>query len=108
MGQMCKLGMEYEKSIQIKSNTPVTFEYEITVVKAHPEITIESPLRGDIIGLQTTDILFNYKPVSFSTAECEISIKTTEFDSQSKTVRIVGNSAPYTGPPIDVSKPDEL
>jgi hypothetical protein len=51
MGQMCKLGVEYEKSIQIKSNTPVTFEYEITVIKAHPEITIESPLRGDIIGL---------------------------------------------------------
>jgi hypothetical protein len=51
MGQMCKLGSLYQKSIQIKSNTPVTFEYEITVLKAHPEIQIESPLRGDILGL---------------------------------------------------------
>ena len=48
---MCKLGNQYQKSIQIKSNTPVTFEYEITVLKAHPEIQIESALRADIIGL---------------------------------------------------------
>ena len=30
-------------------------------------------------------------------------IKTTEFDSQPKTVRIVGTSAPFTGPPIDIN-----
>jgi hypothetical protein len=48
---MCRLGNTYEKQIAIKSNCPVTFEYDITVLKAHPEIQMESPLRGDIIGM---------------------------------------------------------
>lgn len=53
--------------------------------------------------METTEIFFSYTPVSFSTAEVEIQIKTTEFDSQPKIVRIVGTSAPFTGPPIDVN-----
>lgn len=72
MGQKCRLGNTYEKQIAIKSICPVTFEYEITVLKAHPEIQIESPLIGDIVGMETTDIYFSYTPVSFSTAEVEI------------------------------------
>lgn len=40
-----------------------------------------SPLAGDILGLQTTSIDFTYNPKSFSTAECEIEIRTTQFDS---------------------------
>lgn len=72
MGQMCRLGNTYQKSISIKSICPVTFEYEITVLKAHPEIQIESPLSGDIMGMQVTEIHFTYQPVSFSTAEIEI------------------------------------
>lgn len=62
---------------------------------------------GDIIGMQMTDIYFSYCPMSFSTAEMEIQIKTTEFDSQPKTIRIVGTSAPYTGPPIDINSKGE-
>jgi len=87
----------------IKSNCPVTFEYEITVLKSHPEIQIYSPLVGDIIGMQTTELFFIYQPMSYSTAEMEIQIKTTEFDGEPKILRIVGNSAPYTGPPIDIN-----
>ena len=70
----------------------------IEVVKPHPEIHV-SPLMGDICGLQTTSIDFTYNPRTHSTAECEIEIKTTEFDSQPKTIRIVGNAAPTTGVP---------
>ena len=70
----------------------------IEVVKPHPEIHV-SPLMGDILGLQTTSIDFTYNPRTHSTAECEIEIKTTEFDSQPKTIRIVGNAAPTTGVP---------
>ena len=54
---------------------------------------------GDILGLQTTLIDFRYNPRTHSTAECEIEIRTTEFDSQPKTIRIVGNAAPTTGIP---------
>jgi len=56
---------------------------------------------GDICGLQTTSIDFEYNPKTHSTAECEIEIRTTEFDSQPKRIRIVGNAAPIAMPPQD-------
>jgi len=51
-------------------------------------------LVGDVLGLQTTSIDFVYTPRSYSTAEAEIEIKTTEFDSQPKKIRITGSAAP--------------
>ena len=74
------------------------FEYQIDVVKPHPEIHI-SPLVGDILGLQTTNIDFTYNPRTNSTAECEIEVRTSELDSQPKRIRIVGNAAPPVGLP---------
>ena len=82
----------------MESNCPVDFEYRIEVVKPHPEIHV-SPLCGDFLGLQTTAIDFTYNPRTHSTAECEIEVRTSEFDSQPKRIRIVGNSAPNAGPP---------
>jgi len=68
------------------------------VVKPHPEIQV-SPLMGDILGLQTTSIDFTYNPKTHATAECEIEVRTTEFDSKPKRIRIVGNAAPGIGLP---------
>ena len=82
----------------MESNCPVDFEYQIEVVKPHPEIHV-SPLMGDFLGLQTTSIDFSYSPRTNATAECEIEIRTTEFDSQPKLIRIVGNAAPGPGLP---------
>jgi hypothetical protein len=64
------------------------------VVKAHPEIQVVSPLTGEILGKRTSELEFAYQPKSFATAEALISIRTTEFDSETKMIRIVGNAAP--------------
>jgi hypothetical protein len=55
-------------------------------------------MSGDILGLKTTAIDFQYNPQSLTTAEAQIVVKTSEFDAESKTIRIVGNAAPVTGP----------
>lgn len=65
----------------IESRTPVSFEYDITINKPHPDIQILSPLQGEITGMQTTNIEFAYLPLSYSTAEAEIAVRTSEFDS---------------------------
>ena len=96
MGKGLQIGKQYQKKLQIESNCPVNFEYMIDVTKPHPDITI-SPLVGDILGLQTTSIDFIFTPKSYSTAEAEIEIRTTEFDSQPKTIRIMGSAAPKQG-----------
>ena len=49
-------------------------------------------MSGDIIGEQTTTINFEYNPKSLTTAECVVKVRTSEFDSQPKTMRIVGSS----------------
>lgn len=98
MGKACSIGQSYHKQLQVESNCPIDFEYQIEVVKPHPEMHV-SPLLGDIPGLQTSTIDFTYNPKSHSTAECEIEIKTSEFDSKPKRIRIVGNAAPGAGLP---------
>lgn len=63
-------------------------------MKPHPDINV-FPLAGDILGLQSTPIDIAYAPNSFSTAECELLVKTTEFDFEPHKIRIVGNCAPH-------------
>jgi hypothetical protein len=48
LGVGCTLGQTYTRSLIINSTSPVTFQYEITLVKPHPDIVILSPLTGDI------------------------------------------------------------
>ena len=69
----------------------MNFAYDIEVLKAHPDIhiskfnicylTILDTLTGEILGLQTTIIDILYTPTTFTTAEAEISFRTTEFNS---------------------------
>jgi len=66
----------------------------VTVVKEHPEIQLVSAHAGEIKGLSTTELTFTYSPMTFATAEAEMQIRTTEFDSQPFSIRVVGNSAP--------------
>ena len=83
----------------------MSFDYEITVVKAHPEISVVSPLLGEITGKRTTELEFSYTPKTFATAEAQVSIRTTEFDAEPKLIRIVGNAAPAkSATSIDHSK----
>ena len=96
MGKALTIGKSYQKKLQIESNCPVNFEYMIKVTKPHPDISI-SPLVGDVLGLQTTSIDFEYVPKSYSTAEAEIEVRTTEFDSQPKTIRVTGSATPKQG-----------
>lgn len=47
--------------------------------------------------MQMTPINFQYSPKTLTTAECIIKVRTSEFDSQDKVIRIVGNATPVTG-----------
>jgi len=80
MGKHLRVGETYTEVVTIESNCPVNFSYDIEVVKAHPDIEVE-PLHGDIMGLENTMIAVHYTPSTYTTAECEIKFRTTEFDS---------------------------
>ena len=61
-------------------------------------------MTGDIEGNRNTNLEFAYLPLSFSTAEAEVQIRFSEFDSQPKVMRIVGSAAPFQGQGTDVSQ----
>lgn len=104
LGRHCELGKVYTKQLRIESNCPADFEYQITVLKAHPEIQV-SPMQGDIKGLQTTLIDFSYRPRTYATADCEIEVRTSEFDSQPQLIRITGNASQSSGlPKVDLGR----
>ena len=52
------------------------------------------PLFGDIKGMSKTFIDIIYTPSSFSTANAEVSIRTTEFGSESWICKITGSARP--------------
>lgn len=93
MGRNLKVGSQYHKEVDIESNCPVNFEYEIKEVKPHPDIRV-SPMSGDIVGNTNTKILFTYTPSTFTTAEAEFEVRTSEFDFTPQIVRIVGSALP--------------
>jgi len=53
MGSGCKVGLSYTKTVDIESNCPVTFEYEIKDLNPHPDIRV-SHASGDLLGNQNS------------------------------------------------------
>jgi len=91
MGRSLKVGSAYQKHVNIESNCPVNFEFEIKEVKGHPDIRV-APMSGDIVGNSNTEITFSYNPTTFTTAEAEFEVRTSEFDFNPQIVRIVGSA----------------
>jgi hypothetical protein len=49
---------------------------------------------GDLIGNDLTSLTFTYAPTTFTTADCEFLIKTSEFDFVPQIVRVLGSATP--------------
>jgi len=68
-------------------------EYEFKEVKPHPDIRV-SPLVGEIDGNSQNIITFKYFPSTFTTAEAEFQLRTSEFDFEPQVIRIIGSAIP--------------
>jgi len=49
---------------------------------------------GDIYGNQSNPVSFTYTPTTFTTAEAEFELRTSEFDFEPQVIRIVGSAIP--------------
>lgn len=97
---MRELGSTLVKTIDLESEIPVDFEYEINITKPHKDISIE-PLKGDIKGESKTEIKIKFTPEKSSTAVCEFELHLSEFDFQPQVCRISGSGLPrYSSPKI--------
>ena len=74
------IGDTCQKDLYIESTCPVNFEYEIKEVVPHPDIRMITPAAGDIIGMTSTQVSFQYTPQTFTTADAVFELRTSEFD----------------------------
>lgn len=103
MGNGLNVGKVYTKTIDIESNCPVNFEYEIKEVKPHPDVKV-TPMRGEIFGGDYTTLTFTFSPTTFTTADCEFELKTSEFDSEPYLIRVLGSATPGDGEPLKLEE----
>lgn len=89
----CKIGKTYTKKIPIRCNVPIEFEYELKIINENEDITIY-PLNGIIPANDTTEVLIQYHPSNFTTANCDISVNISQFNFEPFNCHISGFSSP--------------
>lgn len=87
------IGTSKSKKIPLSCKIPIQFEYEITVVEAHPDLEI-SPLTGVIPADGTTHVSVTFNPTRHRTASAELKFNISQFDFEPVSVTIVGCSLP--------------
>mmetsp|Transcript_50838 Transcript_50838/g.94107 ORF Transcript_50838/g.94107 Transcript_50838/m.94107 type:complete len:874 (+) Transcript_50838:125-2746(+) len=81
------------KAIPLSCKIPINFEFEITVLQAHPDFQIK-PLSGTIPKDGSTEIVITFLPTKHRTARAEIEVNISQFDFEPVTISLVGNCVP--------------
>ena len=81
------------QTIDLACKTPINFEFEVTVLEPHPEISI-GPLRGIVPALGVAAIEVRYQPTTFRTATAKLQVRLSQFGFDPVTITVTGNCAP--------------
>jgi len=87
------IGTAKSKKIPLSCKIPIQFEFDITVVEAHPDFEI-TPGNGVIPADGGTEINITYMPTRHCTARAELKFNIAQFDFEPVAVTVVGSCAP--------------
>jgi hypothetical protein len=87
------IGTSKSKTIPLSCKIPISFEYEVTLVEAHPDFEV-TPLAGVIPADGATSLSITFSPTRHRTASAELKFHIAQFDWEPVTVSIVGCSIP--------------
>eukprot|EP00933_Yihiella_yeosuensis_P028127 TRINITY_DN21929_c0_g1_i1.p1 TRINITY_DN21929_c0_g1~~TRINITY_DN21929_c0_g1_i1.p1 ORF type:complete len:866 (-),score=170.53 TRINITY_DN21929_c0_g1_i1:27-2624(-) len=87
------IGTQRTKIIPLSCKIPIQFEFEITVLEAHPDLTV-SPTRGVIPAHGSTEIVLTFHPTQHRTARTELEFNIAQFDFDPVKVSVVGSCLP--------------
>ncbi|CAM9283787.1 unnamed protein product [Heterosigma akashiwo] len=88
-----ELGRMVRKKYEIKCQTPVQFEYQLDVRKAHPFFKVE-PLSGIIPASGSAEIYVEFTPLSAETAALEMVVNVSQFNFQPFVCTVTGSAQP--------------
>jgi len=95
------IGTSKSRTIPLSCKIPIQFEYDITVVEAHPDFEI-TPVAGIIPAEGATHVTITFTPTRHRTARTELKFNIAQFDFDPVAVSVVGCCLP------DLSKGDIL
>ncbi|KAG4108040.1 hypothetical protein H8356DRAFT_1379827 [Neocallimastix lanati (nom. inval.)] len=81
------------KTIPIKCNIPIDFEYKIEITEPNPFYNIY-PLKGIIPALNSVDIVIEYKPCSYRSSHLTFQIEISQFNFKPYKVKVFGTCQP--------------
>lgn len=87
------IGTSQSKVIPLSCKIPIQFEFEITVVEAHPDLTI-TPLSGIIPADGSSEIVATFAPMKHRTARAELQFHVAQFNSEPALVTVLGSCFP--------------
>ncbi|CAJ1449433.1 unnamed protein product [Effrenium voratum] len=87
------IGTTRSKVIPLSCKIPIKFEFEITILEAHPDISI-FPLRGVIPADEGTEIQVTFTPSRHASARAELRFHIEQFNFQPVLVSVVGCCTP--------------
>jgi len=87
------VGTSRTKVIPLSCTVPIQFEFEITVLEAHPDFQI-APLAGVIPPDGTTNVVVTFLPTRHRTSRTELQFSIAQFDFDPVTVTVVGSCSP--------------
>jgi len=89
------IGTSRSKVIPLSCKIPIQFQYEITVLEAHPDFKI-TPLSGVIPADGSTEVAITFTPSKHRTCRTELQFNIAQFDFDPVTVSVVGSCSPDT------------
>mmetsp|Transcript_4828 Transcript_4828/g.8609 ORF Transcript_4828/g.8609 Transcript_4828/m.8609 type:complete len:857 (+) Transcript_4828:103-2673(+) len=89
------IGTSRSKVIPLSCKIPIQFQYEITILEAHPDFKI-TPLSGVIPADGSTEVVVTFTPTKHRTCRTELQFNIAQFDFDPVTVSVVGSCAPDT------------
>lgn len=87
------IGTSRSKVIPLSCKIPIQFEFEITLMEAHPDFKI-TPLAGVIPADGCTEVVITFAPVKHRTSRTELQFNIAQFDFEPVTVSVVGSCSP--------------
>lgn len=87
------IGTSKSKVIPLSCKIPIQFEFEITVLEAHPDFCI-SPLTGIIPADGSIEIVATFTPTKHRTARSELQFHIAQFQFEPVMVTLLGSCSP--------------
>jgi hypothetical protein len=87
------IGTSRTKVIPLTCNIPVQFEFQITILKSHPDFEV-IPRFGEIPADGTTNVAVTFLPSRHMTAHMDLEFSMSSLDFQPVRIRVVGSSHP--------------